>query len=89
MNLVKQVTLKPFHAELHSSALQIDSYHTHSDMLMELNFFCGVFYEVVCQFADVDKTFGVDTGGSLIPAAKEMPDFEDLEGELGLNGLLW
>ena len=32
---------------------------------------------------------GVDTGGGVIPAAKEMPDFEDLEGELGLNGLLW
>ncbi len=38
----------------------------------------------------VDSGFGgVDAGGSLIPAAKEMPDFEDLEGELGLNGLLW
>ena len=32
---------------------------------------------------------GVDTGGGVIPAAKEMPDSEDLEGELGLNGLLW
>ena len=32
---------------------------------------------------------GVDTGGGLIPAATEMPDFEDLEGERGLNGLLW
>lgn len=38
----------------------------------------------------VDSGFGgVDVGGGLIPAAKEMPDFEDLEGELGLNGLLW
>lgn len=38
----------------------------------------------------VDSGFGgVDAGGSLIPAAKEMPDFDDLEGELGLNGLLW
>jgi len=38
----------------------------------------------------VDSGFGgVDAGGSLIPAAKEMPDFEDIEGELELNGLLW
>ena len=27
--------------------------------------------------------------GGVDPAAKEMPDFEDIEGELELNGLLW
>ena len=32
---------------------------------------------------------GVETGGGLIPAATGMPDFEDLEGERVLNGLLW
>ena len=32
---------------------------------------------------------GWDSDGGLMPAANEMPDFEDLEGERGSNGLLW
>ena len=38
----------------------------------------------------VDSGFGgVDTGGGLMPAANEMPDFEDLEGDRESKGLLW
>lgn len=69
-----QTSFQSLHAELQTAALEVNANDSYSDVLMELHFGRGVFDKVVGEFADMYKSFGMDTH---VDKAAEVGDVGD------------